>query len=214
MGVTNTNTGDYLVDFVWYNGLWTSSSSILALTIYLLPCARHHSNGFFFSPWGTSVLVDDDQWQCNQGWRHATPVMLDSSSGPLFPCGSYHQPRCSVNTEKQYVNWKCIIDFDFQIAINNHFKTYFLTTHLNQLNVHNGVSIEIHHCITPIFCRVPCCCCFFLNIDISNHHSVLCLAFYSVHSFWLQTICNPCINYTISVKYQYLESQLSCHHQV
>lgn len=113
------------------------------------------------------------------GWGHATTVMLDSSSGPLFPCGSYHQPRCSVNTEKQYINRKCIIDFDFQITINNHFKQSFLTTHLNQLNVHNGVSIEIHHCTTPIFCRVPCFC---SNIDISNT-LVLCLAFYLGHSF-------------------------------
>ncbi len=53
--------GAKLIDFVWYNGLWTSISSILPLTIYLLPCARHRSNGLCFSPRGTSVLVDDDQ---------------------------------------------------------------------------------------------------------------------------------------------------------
>ncbi len=42
--------GAKLIDFVWYNGLWTSISYILALTIYLLPCARHRSNGLCFSP--------------------------------------------------------------------------------------------------------------------------------------------------------------------
>ncbi len=82
--------------------------------------------------------------------------MLDSLPGPLFPCGSYHQPCCSVNKGKQYINRKCIIEFAFKITTNNPFAKSILTTHQNQLNVHNGVSMEIHHCITAILCRVAC----------------------------------------------------------
>ena len=57
-----------------------------------------------------------------------------------------------LTQKKIYINRICMLDFE--ITTNNPFTISILTTHLDQLNVHNGVSMEIHHCVTPILCRV------------------------------------------------------------